>query len=61
VFLVVAENEGPMKVAEAKFCDVELYNYCDHSCYTDCPKKYGPKAVGMCNFNPQKCICRRPC
>ena len=60
-FLFVAETEGPMKLVEGKICDLKLYNYCDEDCSTDCPKMFGPNAIGFCNFNPQVCICRRQC
>jgi len=60
-FLFVAENEGPIKVTEAKICDVKLYDYCDEDCYNNCPKIFGARAIGFCNFNPQVCICRRQC
>jgi len=55
------ENEGPMKMAEGKICDVKLYDYCDENCYNDCPKMYGKGAIGFCKFNPEVCICRRKC
>ncbi|ESW05147.1 hypothetical protein PHAVU_011G156000 [Phaseolus vulgaris] len=55
------ESEGPMKVIEGKICDVELYDYCDENCYTDCPNIFGKRAIGFCNFDPQACICRRQC
>jgi len=58
--LVGAGNEGAMKVAEGKICDVQLYDHCDENCFTDCPQKYGPGAVGICN-DPPVCICRRQC
>jgi len=60
-FFFIVENEGLMKVVEGKICDVKLYDYCDENCYNDCPKIYGAKAIGFCNFNPQVCICRRKC
>ncbi|BAT89638.1 hypothetical protein VIGAN_06064000 [Vigna angularis var. angularis] len=55
------ENEGPMIVAEGKICDVKLYDFCDRSCFRDCPKMFGEKATSICNFNPEECICRRQC
>ncbi|QCD85826.1 hypothetical protein DEO72_LG3g347 [Vigna unguiculata] len=55
------ENEGPVKVAEGKLCDVQLYDYCDEDCYRDCPKRYGARAIGMCNYHRLVCICRRQC
>jgi len=55
------QNEGPFKVvAEARICDTKLYDYCEAECFTDCPKKYGKKAQGLCNEASQ-CICRRQC
>ncbi|BAT89656.1 hypothetical protein VIGAN_06066900 [Vigna angularis var. angularis] len=54
-------NEGTVKVAEGKLCDVQLYNYCDEDCYSDCPKLYGARALGMCNPDSLVCICRRLC
>jgi len=48
--LFVTENEGAMKLAERKVCEVQLYNYyCDDHCNGDCQKIYGPKAFGVCN------------
>ncbi|KAG4947159.1 hypothetical protein JHK87_043166 [Glycine soja] len=55
------ENEGPLKVIEAKICDEELYNYCDESCFTDiCAKKYGSTSIPLCN-ELNHCICRYRC
>lgn len=59
--MFVVENEGPMTVVEAKICDIKLYDYCDENCYTDCPKIYGAKAIGLCDYNFGVCICRRQC
>jgi len=62
-FLFVAENEGPMKVAEGKICDVKLYDYCEENCFNDCPRKYSNFAVGVCNYDvkPPVCMCRMHC
>ncbi|KAG5020551.1 hypothetical protein JHK87_016406 [Glycine soja] len=54
------ENEGPLKVTKANICDVKLYDYCEEDCFTDCPKKYGKKAQGICNEASQ-CVCRWQC
>ncbi|KAK7342637.1 hypothetical protein VNO80_25593 [Phaseolus coccineus] len=60
VLSIGMENEGPLKMIEARFCDVKLYDYCEAECFTDCPKKYGKKAMGLCNETSQ-CICRWEC
>jgi len=60
-FLFIVENEGPMITAEAKYCDKQNYSYCDENCIRNCPRKYGPKAIGFCTYNPPACICRFPC
>ncbi|RDY08598.1 hypothetical protein CR513_07142, partial [Mucuna pruriens] len=57
----IVENEGPLKVIESKICDVKLYDYCDQDCYIDCPKKYGQRAIGICDWNMNVCICRGQC
>ncbi|KAK7342971.1 hypothetical protein VNO80_25930 [Phaseolus coccineus] len=61
VLSIGIESEGPMKVAEGKICDEKLYDYCDENCYTDCPNKFGARAIGLCSYNPEACICRRQC
>ncbi|ESW05514.1 hypothetical protein PHAVU_011G186000 [Phaseolus vulgaris] len=53
------ENKGPMKVVEGKMCEMFLYNYCDENCYSDCPKWYGPKTIGVCI--EKVCKCRYEC
>ncbi|KAG4947162.1 hypothetical protein AAZX31_15G208300 [Glycine max] len=60
VLFIGIENEGPLKVIEAKICDIKLYNYCDQSCFTDCFRKYGKKVLPLCNEWGQ-CICRYRC
>jgi len=58
--LFVTENEGAMKLAEGKVCEVKLYDsYCDQYCSSDCQKTYGPKAFGFCII--RACMCRRLC
>ncbi|QCD85830.1 hypothetical protein DEO72_LG3g351 [Vigna unguiculata] len=52
IFLLSIGIENEMKMAEGKICDVKLYNYCDENCYNDCPKMYGSRAIGFCNFDP---------
>ncbi|RDY10380.1 hypothetical protein CR513_05114, partial [Mucuna pruriens] len=61
VLFIGIDNEGPLKVIEAKICDVKLYDYCDENCYTDCSKKYGKRAIGICNPDAYECICRYKC
>ncbi|KAL2963675.1 hypothetical protein AAZX31_17G215200 [Glycine max] len=54
-------NEGPLKVIEAKICDVKLYDYCEENCFTDtCVQKYGNTAIHLCNELNQ-CMCRYRC
>ncbi|KAH1143202.1 hypothetical protein GLYMA_12G146000v4 [Glycine max] len=61
VVFILSIGIGPFKVvAEARICDTKLYDYCEAECFTDCPKKYGKKAQGLCNEASQ-CICRRQC
>jgi len=55
------ENEGPMKVTEAKVCEVKLYDYCEgDNCFVDCPKKYGKAATVRCGLHDE-CFCDYPC
>ncbi|RDX59379.1 hypothetical protein CR513_61867, partial [Mucuna pruriens] len=61
VLFIGIEKEGALKVIEAKICDIKLYDYCDEDCYSDCPKKYGKKAIGFCNPDAYQCICRYQC
>ncbi|CAJ1978623.1 unnamed protein product [Sphenostylis stenocarpa] len=60
VISIGIENEGALKGTEAKLCDVKLYDYCEADCFSDCPKKYGSKAIGMCS-PASECICRWQC
>lgn len=54
-------NEGPLKVTEAKVCEVKLYNFCESdNCFVDCPKKYGNGASAHCSLDGD-CICVYPC
>jgi len=56
------ENEGPLKVIEARICEDTLYQLqCnDFKCNTACRKKYGKLASGMCNV-VDDCTCHFPC
>ncbi|KAL2326291.1 hypothetical protein Fmac_025349 [Flemingia macrophylla] len=54
------ENDGPLKLVDANICDVKLYNFCDHTCFTDCLSKYGVRALALCSASGE-CICRYHC
>ncbi|RDY09422.1 hypothetical protein CR513_06213, partial [Mucuna pruriens] len=61
VLFIGIDNEGSLNVVEAKVCEVILYENCDKNCYTDCPKKFRGNAIGFCDTNTYKCMCRYEC
>nr|KYP32998.1 hypothetical protein KK1_046207 [Cajanus cajan] len=62
VLSIGIENEGPVKVIEARSCEEKLYeNDCqENKCNADCHRKHGNLASGMCNAI-EDCICNFPC
>lgn len=56
------ENEGPLKLIEARQCEETLYKFscASNKCGTDCRNKHGKFASGTCNAI-EDCICRYPC
>ena len=39
MFVYDVENEGPLKMIEARLCDVKLYDYCEAECFIDMERK----------------------
>ncbi|CAJ1979250.1 unnamed protein product [Sphenostylis stenocarpa] len=59
--LVYEENEGGLKAVEARRCEEKLNEDCQEGkCNSDCRKKHGNSASGMCNAI-EDCICNYPC
>ncbi|KAG5000994.1 hypothetical protein AAZX31_08G224700 [Glycine max] len=57
------ENEGPLKMIEARSCkDIIFVDWgCeDNTCNTDCRQKHGRLASGLCN-ETENCLCHFPC
>ncbi|QCD85812.1 S locus-related glycoprotein 1 binding pollen coat protein [Vigna unguiculata] len=56
------ENEGGMKMVEARRCDETLYTGSCHEsqCQSDCTKKRGNLASGHCS-PIEDCTCQYPC
>ncbi|KAG5000995.1 hypothetical protein AAZX31_08G224900 [Glycine max] len=62
VLSIGIENEGPLKLIEARTCEETLYEFScvSNKCGTDCRNKHGNFASGDCNAI-EDCICRYPC
>jgi len=62
MYVCDTENEGPLKLIEARTCEETLYEFScvSNKCDTDCRNKHGNFASGDCNAI-EDCICRYPC